>query len=32
MPDNHYLYFFDNSETRGYLDVFDNNITLWRCK
>lgn len=30
--DNHYVIFFDNSDAKGYYDIYENNITVVRQK
>jgi hypothetical protein len=30
--DNHYLFFFENPDTKGYLDIAENKIALYRYK
>ncbi|PVD51821.1 hypothetical protein DC498_12255 [Terrimonas sp.] len=30
--DKHYIIFFDNSNTKGYYDIYENNITIVRQK
>jgi hypothetical protein len=29
---NHYIFFFENTDTKGYLDIFENNVALYRYK